>query len=66
MTMPELPTQDDIDAIAARAIAEDVGDGDPTAKLVPARSTSGKLIAREPFVLCGVPWAEAVCRQIDP
>lgn len=64
--MPELPAQDDIDAIAARAIAEDVGDGDPTAQLVPARDTSGKLIARESFVLCGVPWAESVCRQIDP
>ena len=54
-------------ADAARALAEDVGDGDLTAALVPAgRRATARVLAREPAVLCGAPWAEAVVRQVDP
>lgn len=51
----------------ARALAEDVGDGDLTAGLVPAGARArAHLRVREAAVLCGVPWAEAVIRRLDP
>jgi nicotinate-nucleotide pyrophosphorylase (carboxylating) len=53
-------------ADAARALAEDVGDGDLTAALVdPARRAQARVLAREPAVICGAPWAEAALRQVD-
>lgn len=64
--MSEIPLPDDIEALVERAIAEDLGDGDRTAQLVPDKTTQASFVAREPFVLCGTAWAEAVCRQIDP
>jgi len=54
-------------ADAARALREDAGDGDLTAALVPAGSrATARVLLREPAVLCGAPWAEAVVRQLDP
>jgi nicotinate-nucleotide pyrophosphorylase (carboxylating) len=54
-------------ADAARALAEDVGAGDLTAALVdPARRARARVLAREPAVICGAPWAEAALRQVDP
>ena len=54
-------------ADAERALKEDAGDGDLTAALVPAdgRSTA-RVMVREPAVLCGAPWADAVLRQLVP
>ncbi|CAN7602824.1 carboxylating nicotinate-nucleotide diphosphorylase [Variovorax sp. LjRoot84] len=54
-------------ADAARALREDAGDGDLTAGLVPAggRATA-RVLLREPAVLCGAPWVEAVVLQLDP
>lgn len=50
-----------------RALAEDVGDGDLTAGLVPAdRRAQARVLAREAAVICGAPWAEAALRQMDP
>jgi nicotinate-nucleotide pyrophosphorylase (carboxylating) len=44
----------------ARALAEDVGTGDLTAALVDgARSARARILAREPAVICGMPWVEA-------
>jgi len=52
---------------AARALAEDVGDGDLTAALVdPAGRAQARVLARESAVICGAPWAEAALRQVDP
>jgi nicotinate-nucleotide pyrophosphorylase (carboxylating) len=52
---------------AARALAEDVGSGDLTAALVdPDRRARARVLAREPAVICGTPWAEAVLRQVEP
>ncbi|RYF18157.1 MAG: carboxylating nicotinate-nucleotide diphosphorylase [Comamonadaceae bacterium] len=52
---------------AARALAEDVGDGDLTAGLVdPSRRAQARVLAREGAVVCGAPWAEAALRQVDP
>jgi nicotinate-nucleotide pyrophosphorylase (carboxylating) len=54
-------------ADAARALAEDVGDGDLTAALVaPARRAMARVLARESAVICGAPWVEATLRQVDP
>jgi nicotinate-nucleotide pyrophosphorylase (carboxylating) len=60
-----------LDAALARnvadALAEDVGDGDRTGRLVPANSVrDARIIVREEAVLCGVPWFVAVMRQVDP
>jgi nicotinate-nucleotide pyrophosphorylase (carboxylating) len=52
---------------AARALAEDVGGGDLTAGLVPAANRArARVIAREPAVICGAPWAEAALKQVEP
>lgn len=62
-----LKLPDDLDACVARALAEDVGSGDLTARLVDATATAeAALIAREAAVLCGQPWFERVFSQIDP
>jgi len=46
---------------------EDVGSGDLTALIVPpALLASATLITREPMVLCGRPWFEAVFHRLDP
>lgn len=50
-----------------RALQEDVGPGDLTAALVPAqRRARARILAREPAVICGAPWAEAALRALDP
>ena len=50
-----------------RALQEDVGGGDLTAALIPEqRRARAHIVAREAAVLCGVPWAEAALRALDP
>lgn len=56
----------DIDGTVARALAEDIGDGDVTAALVPeAQRASARVITREAAVVCGRPWVDEVARQVD-
>src|SRR5205085_12188404 len=51
---------------AARALHEDVGDGDLTASLVPQdRHATARILARESAVICGRPWVDATLRQVD-
>lgn len=51
----------------ARALAEDIGSGDLTAKLVPERERAqARVITREPAVLSGMAWFEECFHQIDP
>lgn len=48
------------------ALAEDIGDGDITARLIGADTMArARIITREDMVLAGRPWAEAVFRQVD-
>lgn len=48
-------------------LAEDLGDGDATARLIPADTRAvATVIAREQAVQCGRPWFDEVFRQIDP
>ena len=50
----------------ADALAEDVGDGDLTAALIDEDEVVGaSIIAREPLVLAGYPWANEVFHQLD-
>jgi nicotinate-nucleotide pyrophosphorylase (carboxylating) len=51
----------------ARALAEDFGNGDATADLLPtSASANATVIAREPAVLCGSAWFDACFRARDP
>lgn len=56
-----------VDADVRRALAEDLGDGDLTARLLPeGQRTEAEIITREDMVLCGRDWAEACFRALDP
>lgn len=56
----------DIAPTVQRALAEDIGDGDLTAALVPAEARAhGRVISREDAVLCGQAWFEETFRQVD-
>lgn len=53
-------------ADAVRALAEDIGTGDVTARLVPADTLArARLLCRDHSVVCGQPWAEAVLVALD-
>jgi nicotinate-nucleotide pyrophosphorylase (carboxylating) len=48
------------------ALAEDMGDGDISANLIPAdRQASARIITRTAGVFCGQFWVEEVARQVD-
>lgn len=64
-TAPSLPA--DLAEQVRAALAEDVGSGDLTAALVPARQVAhAVLLTRDDAVLCGRAWLEEVFRQLDP
>jgi nicotinate-nucleotide pyrophosphorylase (carboxylating) len=51
----------------ADALAEDVGSGDVTGRLVPADAVrDARIVVREEAIVCGVPWFAAVMRQVEP
>nr|WP_010133456.1 carboxylating nicotinate-nucleotide diphosphorylase [Microbulbifer agarilyticus] len=57
----------DIQRSVRDALAEDVGDGDITAQLIPAeRNARARVITREECVFCGRAWVDEVFRQLDP
>ena len=60
------PTQAQIDADVARALAEDIGSGDVTAALLEDAPTHGYIIAKEAAVIAGRPWFDACFRALDP
>ena len=48
------------------ALLEDVGDGDITARLIPATEIAlAAIITRENATICGVDWVNEVARQVD-
>ncbi len=62
---PALP--DDIAAMVATALAEDIGSGDLTASLVPESAMARATVTtREDMVMCGQAWFDEVYRQLDP
>lgn len=49
------------------ALAEDIGQGDLTALLVPAdKRLTARVICREQAVICGIAWFEECFRQLSP
>ncbi|MEQ8953758.1 MAG: carboxylating nicotinate-nucleotide diphosphorylase [Gammaproteobacteria bacterium] len=65
MSNPQIPS--DVGEIVAFALREDIGSGDITAQLIPAQQHArASIIAREPGILCGIPWVNDVFRQLDP
>ncbi len=55
----------DLEAVR-RFLAEDVGGGDVTARIIPETTWArGRVITREDMVLCGRDWFEAVFAQLD-
>lgn len=60
-------TQNDIDPIVKLALDEDIGSGDITAGLVGSNEhASATVITREPGVLCGTQFVDAVFASLDP
>ncbi len=66
MTIAQVPRHI-IAAHVAAALAEDIGDNDWTAQLIPAGKTGTATVeARQSAVICGRPWFDEVFRQVDP
>ena len=64
MTRPVLPA--DIASTVRRALNEDLGTGDLTARLLPQEMTSeATVLCRDSAILCGVAWFAEVFRQLD-
>jgi nicotinate-nucleotide pyrophosphorylase (carboxylating) len=60
------PLPADLGQQVAQALSEDGAGGDVTANLVPARQrVRGRVITREPMILCGKAWVEETFRQLD-
>jgi nicotinate-nucleotide pyrophosphorylase (carboxylating) len=56
----------DLQDNVARALREDVGDGDLTSRLIPASvSNRAEITARKRMVLAGRPWADEVFHQVS-
>jgi nicotinate-nucleotide pyrophosphorylase (carboxylating) len=48
------------------ALAEDIGNGDITAALIPEQQTAqATVISREPAIVCGMAWFNAVFEELD-
>ena len=61
-----LQLPDDLAETIQRALAEDLGDGDVTARLLPAdRVVQASVVCRETAVICGHHWFEAVFAQLS-
>ncbi len=55
-----------IESNVEAALAEDIGSGDLTARLIPAENTATATVtSREAAVLCGTAWFEACFRNLD-
>ncbi len=64
--LPVYLSDSEIERNIAAALAEDVGDGDLTAQLVPANLTArATVISRENAVLCGSAWFERCFAKLD-
>lgn len=56
-----------VESDVSRALTEDVGSGDLTARLIPATQTArARVVTREAAVIAGRPWFDACFRALDP
>jgi nicotinate-nucleotide pyrophosphorylase (carboxylating) len=61
------PLPADLAEQVSRALREDIGTGDVTARLIPAGTQAqARVLCRDAAVLCGAPWFEETFRQLDP
>jgi nicotinate-nucleotide pyrophosphorylase (carboxylating) len=66
MPSAEALLQSAIERNVRDALAEDVGDGDMTAALIPEQTVaSATIVTRQPMRLAGVPWVDEVYRRLD-
>jgi nicotinate-nucleotide pyrophosphorylase (carboxylating) len=66
MNLPDY-AKADLEPTVARALEEDIGDGDVTAQLIPAdQHALARVITREKATICGQAWVNEVFRQVDP
>ena len=57
----------DITNSVRQALAEDIGQGDITAQLIPADELAeARIITREDCIFCGKAWVEEIFKQLDP
>jgi len=64
--MPNPPADEVIKSDVERALAEDVGEGDLSVLAIPAeRRGHAHVVAREPGIVCGRPWAARVFAELD-
>ena len=57
----------DVASTVARALDEDLGDGDVTAALInSAQQAQATIITRQSATIAGAPWVNEVFRQVDP
>jgi nicotinate-nucleotide pyrophosphorylase (carboxylating) len=62
-----VPIPSDLAQQVAAALAEDIGGGDLTAALIPEdKAGRAAVITREPAIVCGIPYVEAVFQQVSP
>ncbi len=62
-----IPLAAEIERNVAAALAEDIGSGDLTALLAPARRGAvGVVTSRENAILCGTAWFDTCLRHLDP
>jgi nicotinate-nucleotide pyrophosphorylase (carboxylating) len=60
------PLPADLAQQVTNALREDIAGGDVTAGLIPARQrVRGRVITREPMILCGNAWVAETYRQLD-
>ena len=64
--MEEAPSQAQVREAVVTALAEDLGEGDITAALVPETlQATGSIVTREEAVFCGTAWAEMTFQAFD-
>ena len=65
MTLPSYALND-LSITVKRALEEDIGDGDITARLIPATEQAhARIISREHAIICGQDWVNEVFKQLD-
>ena len=67
MSDPFHALEEAVTADVTRALQEDIGNGDLTARLVPAgQSAKARLMTRQNGVLCGTEWFARTFEELDP
>jgi nicotinate-nucleotide pyrophosphorylase (carboxylating) len=64
--MPAVPIPKDMPLQVAAALAEDIGDGDLTAALIPPeKSGRATVLTRDAAIICGIAYVEESFKQVD-